>query len=219
LIAALDSGVFKLTEPAPIKLRHGGVRPGAGRKKKGAAAPSAVAGVDLRVALAAPAPSEVEPVASVHAQTALEALYKELIGGQSEAARVAAANEILDRGWGKPTVESGGDLTLPFFGTAPARQLPSEIRAACRKLTQLAVEALVKIATNGVSESARVSAARSLLNRGLGAVAPARVPEDMGLRQLGKKAEQERAAQNPDTESPMGQLMARRAATFAGKPH
>lgn len=200
--------------------KHGGARRGAGRKKKGAVSPSAVADLDLRAALAASAPGEVEPVAAQHAQAAVEALYKELIAGLSEAARVAAANEILDRGWGKPTVESGGDLVLPFFGTAPARPLPSEIRSQCRRLTELAIQALVKIAANGQSESARVSAARSLLNRGLGAVAPARVPEDAGLRELGKKAEADRAAKNPDTASPMGQLMARRAGMqLAGKPH
>jgi hypothetical protein len=199
--------------------RHGGARPGAGRKKKGAVSTSAIAPLDLRAALAAAAPAEVEPLAAQHATVAVEALFKELVAGLSEAARVAAANEILDRGWGKPTVESGGDLTLPFFGTAPARELPSEIRSQCRRLTELAVQALLKIATSGTSESARVSAARSLLNRGLGAVAPARVPEDAGLRNLGKKAEAERIAKHPDTASPMGQLMARRAAGVPAKPH
>lgn len=199
--------------------RHGGARPGAGRKKKGAASTSGIAPLDLRAALAASPPAEVEPVASKHARVAVEALYTELVAGLSDAARVAAANEILDRGWGKPTVESGGDLTLPFFGTAPARELPSEIRALCRNLTELAVQTLLKIATSSSSESARVTAARSLLNRGLGAVAPARVPEDAGLRNLGKKAEAERVAKNPDTASPMGQLMARRAAGVSAKPH
>lgn len=198
---------------------HGGARPGAGRKKKGASSPSAIAPLDLRKALAEPAPAEVETVASKHARIAVEALYTELVAGVSDAARVAAANEILDRGWGKPTVESGGDLTLPFFGTAPARELPSEIRGMCRHLTELAVQTLYKIATGSVSESARVSAAKSLLSRGLGAVAPARVPEDAGLRNLGKKAEAERSAKHPDTASPMGQLMARRTAGVAAKPH
>lgn len=203
------------------KPRWGGARPGAGRKKKGAVSPSAVAPLDIRVALAAKAPDEVEPLACRYVQAAVEALFKELVAGLSEAARVAAANEILDRGWGKPTVESGGDLVLPFFGTAPARALPSEIRGQCRRLTDLAIETLHKIATGGVSESARVSAARSLLSRGLGAVAPARVPEDQALRQLGKKAEADRAAKNPDTASPMGQLMARRAGVLSGgdRPH
>lgn len=205
-----------MDEAAAPKGRHGGARTGAGRKKKGATSPSALGALDLRAALATPAPGEVEPVAGLHATVALEALYKQLVAGQSDAARVMAANEILDRGWGKPTVESGGDLLLPFFGTAPARALPSEIRDACRKLTELAIQALVKIATSGVSESARVSAARSLLNRGLGAVAPARVPESEALRNLGKKAEAQRAAETPNTESPMGRLMAARAAALSG---
>jgi hypothetical protein len=210
-----------VSDQQPAKGRHGGARPGAGRKRKGAAPAAAIPDLDLRVALATPAPGEVEPVAAQHATLALEALYKVLVAGISEAARVSAANEVLDRGWGKPTVESGGDLMLPFFGTSPAREMPSEIRAACRKLTALAVQVLLTIATAGASETARVTAARSLFNRGLGAVAPARVPDDVGLRSLGKKAEAQRAAENPDTQSPMGQLMARRAAelTGSGKPH
>lgn len=200
--------------------KHGGRRAGAGRKRRGATPASAIPPVDLRVALAAEAPADVETPASLHATTALEVLYKELVGGLSEAARIAAANEILDRGWGKPTVESGGDLVMPLFGTAPARALPSEIRQKCRKLTTLAIETLLRIALGGESEMARVKAAKSLFDRGLGAVAPARVPEDEALRQIGKKAEAQRAAENPDKASPMGQLMARRQAGFVGgKPH
>lgn len=201
--------------------KHGGARPGAGRKRKGTTSPSAVTELDLRAAMATPAPDEVEPVASKYADAAVETLFKELIAGQSDAARVAAANEILDRGWGKPTVDSGGDLLLPLFGTAPARALPSDIRTRCRRLTSLAIETLHKIATSSTSESARVSAARSLLSRGLGAVAPARVPDDQALRNLGKKAEAERLAKTPDAASPMGQLMNRRAQELgaSGKPH
>lgn len=191
---------------------RGGARKGAGRKPKGATQASAIGPVELRAALATPAPGEVEPVAAAYADLALEALYAEMIGGQSEAARVAAANEVLDRGWGKPTVESGGDLMLPLFGSRPARDTPKEIRESCRRLTNVAIEVLKRIAQSGSSESAKVSAAKSLLSRGLGAVGPAQVPKDDGLRNLGKKAEADRAAKNPDVGSAMGQLLAERAA-------
>lgn len=197
----------------------GGRRPGAGRKKKGAASPSSLSGIDLRAALSTPAPPEVEPVAAIHAQSSVDALLKVLVNGASDTARVAAAREILDRGWGRPTPESGGDLMLPFFGTAPAREVPSAVREACRRLTALAIETLVRIRDGSGSESARVQAAKALLDRGVGAVAPARVPEDMGLREIGKKAEAERAARNPDTQSPTGRLMAERAAALGGKPN
>jgi hypothetical protein len=198
----------------------GGKRPGAGRKKKGAVSPAAMGGLDLRAALSTPAPAEVEPVAALHAQSSVDALLKVIVNGASDAARVSAAKEILDRGWGKPTAESGGDLMLPFFGTAPAREVPSAVREACRKLTELAIQTLVKVRDASSSETARVQAAKALLDRGIGAVAPARVPEDTGLREIGKKAEAERAARNPDTQSPIGRLMAERAAAFgAGKPN
>jgi len=179
----------------PQKSKRGGSRPGAGRKKKGAVPASAVAGVDLRVALAAPAPTEIDSVVFPHIQAALDTLYREMIAGQSDSVRVVAANEILDRGWGKPTVEAGGDLMLPFFGSPAARMQPGEIRSSCRKLTYLAVEVLAKIAQNSQSESARITAARSLLSRGLGAVAPALIPKGEDLRSSGKKEQLQQAAE------------------------
>src|SRR5262245_54165186 len=93
---------------------------------------------------------------------------------------VAAGNAILDRGYGKPAVEIGGDAAMLPFMAAPALavSISSEIRAEARRYATLAIEVLRKISDSGASESARVSAAKSLLDRGLGTVASARMPEE-----------------------------------------
>lgn len=180
----------------PAKSRRGGKRPGAGRKKKGHVAATALAALDLASALATPPPDEIDGVAQRHARTAIEALVKQLIHGASEAAKVSAANEILDRGYGKPAVEIGGDAAMLPFMAAPSQAvaLSSEIRSEARKYAHLAIEVLNKIANGGQSESARVSAAKSLLVRGLGTVAAARMPDEMRSRPLGKKEEAAQAA-------------------------
>jgi hypothetical protein len=71
--------------------QRGGKRPGAGRKKGS----RAVATVEQGATLA--------DLARAHTADALAALVKVLKEGESEAARVTAANAILDRGFGKPT--------------------------------------------------------------------------------------------------------------------
>lgn len=73
------------------KSRRGGFRPGAGRKP--GQAPRATK--EQRETLA--------DQARVHARLALDTLAKIAKAGQSEAARVAAANHLLDRAYGKPT--------------------------------------------------------------------------------------------------------------------
>jgi hypothetical protein len=174
------------------KSNRGGKRPGAGRKKKGYASPSSVAGLDLKLALSGEVPDEIESIAQRHARIALDALVKQLLAGVSETARISAANAILDRGFGKPAVDVGGE-TLPLFGRAPDRSLSVEIRAESRRYASLAIEALRKIVENGASETSRVSAARSLLDRGLGTVAAAKIPTT-DYAPLGKKEEAVRAA-------------------------
>ncbi len=208
-------------DAAPKKSGRGGRRAGAGRKRKDAVSATALPALELKAALTAPAPEQVEPLAARYVHLALEALFNILVNGKSDAQKVAAAEEVLDRGWGKPTVDSGGDQMLPFFGTAPARELPSEVRTACRRLTDLAVQVLRNVADRSASEAARIRAIKALFNRGLGAVAPARVEVEDATVVLGKKAEAERVAQNPDTASPMGRLLAARAdqlAAGAAKP-
>lgn len=66
---------------------HGGKRRGAGRK------PGAITKAKLDLAAKA----------KTHADTALKALVEIAKRGESETARVSAANAILDRGYGKPT--------------------------------------------------------------------------------------------------------------------
>lgn len=173
--------------------KHGGKRPGAGRKKKGDASPTAIAEIDLKAALAGEPPEEIEGVAQRHARAALDALIKLLINGRSEAARISAANAILDRGFGKPAVDIGGE-TLPLFGRAPDRTVSIEIRMEAQRYASLAVEVLKKIAEYGSSESSRAGAARSLLDRGLGTVASAKLPGEIHVTPLGKKEEAARAA-------------------------
>src|SRR5688572_25978240 len=106
------------------KSKHGGRRPGAGRKKKVRAA-TALDETDLRALLAEGAPDRVETVAQRHARLAIAALVKKLVAGANEAARVAAANAILDRAYGKPAVDIGGQsaLPFPFMTTAGMAQL------------------------------------------------------------------------------------------------
>lgn len=161
--------------------------------------PGRLADIDLRAALEAPVPGDIAAVAQGRALTALEALVKQLTHGASEAAKVSAANAILDRGYGKPTVETGGELLLPFMPRPDqaAIDLATDVRTLARRYATLAVEVLHKIASSGLSESARVSAARALWDRGLGTVAPAKLPDALHPeleRPLGKKEEMARAA-------------------------
>jgi len=185
---------------APAKSRRGGKRPGAGRKPKGYVKPSALSHLNQVSALATPAPDEIDGVAQRHARNAIEALVKLLFYGSSEAAKITAAKEILDRGYGKPAVEIGGDAALLPFMLAPATaaqstSLTAEIRSESRKYANLAIEVLRKIAADGASETAIASASKALLDRGLGTVGKARMPEEQRDRPLGKKEMAQRAAQ------------------------
>lgn len=182
--------------PEKPKSRRGGKRPGAGRKPRGWVRPTALADIDLEAAMAAPVPGDIASVAQDRAGEALRALVKQVMHGASESAKVAACNAILDRGYGKPAVDLGGDPMLPFASKPTALELGPDMRTEARKYAQLCVEVLTKIASNGQSESARVSAAKSLWDRGLGTVALAKVPEQLRdqNRPLGKREEMQRAA-------------------------
>lgn len=65
--------------------RHGGARPGAGRK----------------AGKVSQAKRELSDMAKSHAEMALQTLADIAENGESEAARVSAANGILDRAYGK----------------------------------------------------------------------------------------------------------------------
>ncbi|MGE4044474.1 MAG: hypothetical protein AB7F35_06450 [Acetobacteraceae bacterium] len=183
-------------DDAAPKSNRGGRRPGAGRKKKGHTSPSSIPAVDIESALAAPAPDDIETAAQKHARSALGNLVKQMLHGKSDASRIKAAEAILDRGYGKPSVEPGGELFLPFLGNAPARELSTEIRDEARKHANLSIEVLRRIADGSDSDAARVSAAKSLLDRGLGTVAAAKLPEGRFQPELGKKESALQAARD-----------------------
>ena len=78
------------------KGKHGGWRPGGGRPK----------GSRSKIT------AEIRELAQVHTAEALNTLVSVMRTGESEAARVAAANSVLDRGFGKPAQalqHTGGD--------------------------------------------------------------------------------------------------------------
>lgn len=66
--------------------QHGGKRAGAGRK------PGRVSKVK----------KDLASLAKDHAETALKTLVEIMTKGESETARLSAANALLDRGFGKP---------------------------------------------------------------------------------------------------------------------
>lgn len=179
--------------------RRGGARPGAGRKKKGLSAPTSLSELELKALLAEPSPDEIDGLAQRHSSLAIETLSRLLIYGTSESAKITSAKEILDRGYGKPAVEIGGDaamLMLPFM-QAPAAPVSTsaEVRSQARKYAAVAIAVLRKIAQDGQSETARAGASKALLDRGLGTVGKARMPDEQQERPLGKKEEAARAAE------------------------
>jgi hypothetical protein len=52
-------------------------------------------------------------MARQHTEDALNALVHVVTKGESETARVTAAQALLDRGWGKPTQPLSGDDQMP----------------------------------------------------------------------------------------------------------
>ena len=86
---------------------------------------------------------------------------------------------------------------LPFM-MAPAPAKPSvqgETRDEAKKFATLAIEVLRTIAAQGQSAMARVGASKAILDRGLGTVGKARMPDEQRDRPLGKKEELARAAE------------------------
>lgn len=185
------------SESSPGKSKRGGKRPGAGRKPKGQRSSSALPEIDQEAALAAPVPDDIESTAQAYARGAIASLVKQLCHGKSETSKVNAANAILDRGYGKPSVDIGGLAQLSLFGgIRPAAVVGDEVRVEARKFANLAIEVLGAISTRGETESARVSASKSLLDRGVGTVQTARVPEGLMPKAMGKKEEAAIAARN-----------------------
>jgi hypothetical protein len=74
--------------------------------------------------------------------------------------------------------------------------VPLETRSEARRHARTCIEVLRRIAEFGKSDAAKVSAARCLLDRGLGLVAAAKVPERPGDEPvLGKREAAARAAE------------------------
>lgn len=176
------------------KGQHGGRRDGSGRKRK-MTDPTVLDQTTVDLLIADDPPDQVEKPAQRHAHTAMLALVKKMLSGGSESARVTAANAILDRGHGKPAVDIGGDAAMPSLFSLSVPELAKggfevvslEVRNEARKYTELAIEVLARIAKFGRSESASVSAASSLLNRGCGTVGTAKLPDEFKETRLGKK--------------------------------
>ena len=84
--------------------QRGGARPGAGRPKgrRDKATPDQIA--------------TLEELAREHTRTALDALVAIATASDSDAARVSAANALLDRAYGRPkqAVQHGGDPDNPL---------------------------------------------------------------------------------------------------------
>ena len=171
------------SDAAP-KPRHGGKRPGAGRKPAGYTAPTSLTPLDRQALLAKTPPRTIETAAQQYARTSIASLAKRLEFGLSDAARVAAANSLLDRGYGKPAVDVGGASVV--MAEELVVGIGAEIRAEARKFALLAIEVLRRISEFSTSESASVSASNALLARGLGIVAPAKLPDEV-TRKLGKR--------------------------------
>jgi hypothetical protein len=177
----------------PKSTGHGGRRDGAGRKRK-LTDPTVLDRTITDLLIADVPPDQIETAAQRHARTAILALVKMMVDGGSESARVTAANTILDRGYGKSTVEIGGDATPNLFSLAPSERagggfevIGLEVRTEARKYANLAIHVLTLIADFGKSESAKVSAANSILNRGCGTVGVAKLPDEFKETRLGKR--------------------------------
>lgn len=60
------------------------------------------------------ATAELKDLAKAYTTQALETLAQVMFASESDAARVSAANALLDRGYGKPTNVVGGDPNMPL---------------------------------------------------------------------------------------------------------
>jgi hypothetical protein len=66
--------------------------------------------------------AEVRELARTHTAEAIECLLKEMRDGDTSHARIAAANALLDRGWGRPTQPLAGDADNPVVVNITAEE-------------------------------------------------------------------------------------------------
>lgn len=168
------------------KGKHGGKRPGAGRKPRTYTSPTSLSPLDQQALMAGTPPAEIETLAQSHAMAAVGALVKCTIYGASDASRVAAARAILDRGYA-PELSAG----------TPTAAIVTKVAIEARKHANVAIQVLRRIAEFGQSEGAAVAAAKSLLERGLGPVGLSKVPDPVKSR--GKREQADEDAQSAAT--------------------
>ena len=68
----------------------------------------------------------VRELARNHTAEAIECLLREMRQGDTSHARIAAANALLDRGWGRPTQPLAGDAEEPPIGIAMSQEQLAE---------------------------------------------------------------------------------------------
>ena len=176
------------------KSKRGGKRAGAGRKPRNYIPPTTIPAHTIRAALAADAPQTIEAEARAHALPMVKVLVNTMLDATaSGAARITACNAILDRGYGKPSVDTGVDM-LPFM-VKPQTTIPGDVRAECKRYASVAIETLKTLAERAESENARIAAAKSLLDRGLGTVGAAALADEKKTQTFGKKEAQKIAAE------------------------
>lgn len=90
-MSSLAKAPQKIKQKSNQSTVRGGKRDGAGRKKGSIAR----ATIEQKATLA--------DLAKSHTETAILTLVRVMEHGESEAARVSAANSVLDRGYGKPS--------------------------------------------------------------------------------------------------------------------
>src|SRR4051812_6760907 len=117
------------------KSRRGGKRAGAGRKPRAYTSPTSLTPLDQQVLMGGTPPKEIETAAQRHAMAAVGALVKCTIYGASDAARVAAARAILDRGYA-PELPAG----------TPTGVITTKVMIEARNHANVAVEVLRRIA-------------------------------------------------------------------------
>ena len=84
---------------------HGGTREGSGRPA--GAGNKATSGLKLNLS----------ELAREYTHDAVDALVDVMQSSQSDSARIAAANAILDRGYGRPTKTTSLEVNAPFVPT------------------------------------------------------------------------------------------------------
>ena len=101
---------------------------------------------------------DLRELARKHTLTALRTLAEIAERGENESARVAAANAILDRGWGKPTqhidADLGGSLEHRISLMSPTERLT--------RLRELQTKATLALAIEGETEEVEVDRTRVL---------------------------------------------------------